>query len=71
VNAINHLRAVEQFIRNYPIRPDMMLSKPGRGLSVGREKIEQRENPFTVYYDLANHIDGYIKELIMRGEGQQ
>lgn len=66
--AIRHLREVEEFIRAYPIHPEKMVAVPGRGLEVGGHRIADRQNPFSIYQDLANHIEGHIKDLIAQSE---
>jgi len=62
-DALSHLRRVADFIRHYPILPSLQLKQTNRGLSVGEGPMRARQNPWSLYQELANHIDDYIAEI--------
>jgi len=62
-DALSHLRRVSNFIRNYPVLPSLQLRQTGRSLSVGEGPTRPRRNPWSLYQELANHIDDYIAEI--------
>ena len=70
LEVLDHLRRVEEFIREYPVSPDRKVVHPGRGLEVGGGDIEDRDNPWSVYQDLANHIRDYTEDLIYKTEAK-
>lgn len=70
LEVLDHLRLVEEFIREYPVSPDRKVVHPGRGLVVGSPQIVVRDNPWSVYQDLANHIRDYREELILQTEAK-